>query len=63
LGFEDHETHHQISMLLAEVLIMQYRNTLAASTLIILFVQTLEILNNFILFLFFSQRTKFCEGH
>jgi hypothetical protein len=48
---EDHETHHQISMLLNEVLIMQYISTFGNFRTNYIICTNVEILNNY-LFIF-----------
>jgi len=49
---EDHETHHQISMLLNEVLIMQYISTFGNFGTNYIICTNVQILNNFFFFFF-----------
>jgi hypothetical protein len=58
---EDHETHHQISMLLNEVLIMQYISTFGNFRTNYIICTNVQILNNFFFFFFFSKEQNFVK--
>jgi hypothetical protein len=55
---EDHETHHQISMLLNEVLIMQYISTFGNFGTNYIICTNVQILNNFFFFFFFFSKEQ-----